>query len=71
MIKINIKNNGDARFKAKGTARDISNETLAAIRIIYEEMKRKDEGFATEFKRTIIGCLLDPNSPVWQMEEHL
>ena len=66
MIKCNIKRHGTIMVSAKGTVDEIIPETLLLIKQLYLFIKQKNPAAANQFQRTIIGVLLDQNSPVWQ-----
>lgn len=66
MLKCNIKRGGAIRVKATGTAQDLMVETAAAIREVYQGIKKQNPEAADGYKSHLLGLLLDPNSPVWQ-----
>ena len=57
------------RTEKKTDARNVSVETLALIKTIYEGIKEKNPEAAKEYKLTIIGSIIDPKSPVWKVDE--
>lgn len=66
MIKCNIKRGGMVKIRANGTGADLVPETLLLIQQVYRGIKKVNPVVAEEYKNTIIGSLLDPNSPVWR-----
>jgi hypothetical protein len=70
MIKCNIKRDGHVRVKASGTAHDLTVETSALIEDIYQSIHQQNPEAAKGYKNTLIGILLDPNSPVWKEPNH-
>lgn len=70
MIKCKIKSNGSIRVKASGTVKDLTVETAALIEDIYQSIHQQNPEAAKGYKNTLIGILLDPNSPVWKENNH-
>lgn len=68
MLKCNIKKGGTIRVKATGTAEDLTVETGMVIKQIYQSIRLQNPDAAEGYKLTLIGLLLDPNSPVWKGE---
>ena len=68
MIKCKIMRDKSVKVEASGTAKDLMVETLALIKNIANEINKKSPEAAYEYRRTLIGVLLDPNSPVWKGE---
>lgn len=54
------------RIKAKGTPHDLMVEASALIGNIYQNINKQSPDQAQAFKNTLIGTLLDPDSPVWK-----
>ena len=54
--------------KAKGESQDVAVEALTCIKMIYQQIVKVDPEAAKGFKLTIIGCVLDPKSPVWEVD---
>ena len=54
--------------KGKGTAHDLTVETASIIKALYRSFHVESPEAAEEYKLTIIGLLLDPDSPVWKGE---
>lgn len=72
MLKCKIdRNKGIAKIKTEKetNARNVSVETLALIKTIYEGIHENSPEAAKEYKLTIIGALIDPKSPVWEVDE--
>ena len=73
MLKCKIdRKKGIAKIKTekKTNARNVSVETLALIHSIYKAIQEKNPKAAIEYKLTIIGAILDPESPVWEVDDH-
>lgn len=68
MIKCKIDRCGLVRIRAKGTPHNLSVETCGLIAEIYQKMYASNEAAAEEYRRTILGTLIDPDSPVWKAE---
>lgn len=68
MLKCNIKKGGTIRVKDTGTAEDLTVETGMVIKQIYKNIRLQNPAAAEGYKLTLIGLLLDPNSPVWKGE---
>lgn len=66
MLKCNIKRGGNIRVKATGTAQDLVVETAAAIKEVYSGISKTVPMAGSEYKKRLIGLLLDPDSPVWK-----
>lgn len=68
--KIDIKN-GNAKIKTgkKATAHETAVETLGIIKMIHEEIHKKNPEIAERYRLTIIGAIIDPESPVWKVDE--
>ena len=66
MIKCNIKRRGTIMVSAKGTVDEIIPETLLIIQQLYLFIKKQNPAAAEQFRRAIIGTMLDPNSPMWK-----
>lgn len=66
MLKCNIKKGGTIRIKATGTAEDLTVETGMVIKQIYQSIRLQNPAAAEGYKLTLIGMLLDPDSPVWK-----
>lgn len=66
MLKCNIKRGGNVRVKASGTSRDLMVETSTAIKEVYNGIKKHSPVAAAEYRKNLIGLLLDPASPVWK-----
>lgn len=56
------------RVKGKGTTYDLMVEASALIGNIYQNINKQSPDQAQAFKNTLIGTLLDPDSPVWKEE---
>lgn len=72
MLKCHIRrgNRGNQWLKTAGTAEDLMVEVSTLISLIYQGINRKNPEAATGFKNSLIGVLLDPNSPVWKESDH-
>lgn len=69
MLKCKVSKRKDViRVKAKGIPKDLMLETAMVIRTVYEGISRTSPEAATQYKNTLIGVLLDPDSPVWKGE---
>lgn len=69
MLKCNInREKNKFRVKAKGIPRNLLAETTVLISAVYEGISRTSPEAATQYKNTLIGVLLDPDSPVWKGE---
>lgn len=69
MLKCNIdKDKGKGYLKSKGDIDNVIVETLTLIKQLYRGIVQQSPDAAKHFKNTIIGVLLDPNSPVWKEE---
>lgn len=66
MIKCHIRRGGTVKIRATGTGEDLVPETLLLIQQVYRGIKKVNPEVAEKYKTTIIGSLLDPNSPVWR-----
>ena len=69
MLKCRIKRGGTVYVSAKGNVYDIRTETLALIQEVHRNIKKENPEAAHHYRTSIIGCLLDPNSPVWNEKE--
>lgn len=65
MLKCKIKKGSRIRVESKGTCDDLVAETGVLIQEIYRGIKREHPGVAEKYRLSVIGLLLDPNSPVW------
>lgn len=54
------------KLKAGGTLREITTESLAIIQSIHEEIAAKNPEAAKDYKNTLLGVLLDPDSPIFK-----
>lgn len=71
MIKCKInKTKGNGHLKTTGDIDTVLVETLTLIKQLYRGIVQQSPDAAKHFKNTIIGVLLDPNSPVWKEENH-
>lgn len=71
MLKCKIKKTGRGhgiRLKADGTAKELMAETAAVIAMVYQNINKENPEAAKGYKNTLIGVLLDPDSPVWTGE---
>lgn len=68
MLKCRLKRGSYIRVKASGTATDLASETATLIRDVFRNINHQNTEAAYEYRRTLIGVLLDPNSPVWKGE---
>lgn len=69
MLKCNINlKHGKVWVKAGGDGYDISLETMALIRNVFNGIRKQNPAAGTAFKKSIISGVLDPNSPVWKEE---
>lgn len=67
MIKCNINRAKDrVQVKASGTTADCMVETAMAIQQIYRGLKSQNPEAADNYRRHIIGIIIDPDSPVWK-----
>lgn len=67
MIKAKLnKKKGTGSVYRTGPASEITAEALTILKIVYLNIRMKDKDAADAFKRTIIGAVLDPKSPVWE-----
>lgn len=69
MLKCRIKRGGTVYVSAKGNVYDIRTETLALIQEVHRNIKKENPEAADQYRTSIIGCLLDPRSPVWNEKE--
>lgn len=69
MLKCRIKRGGTVWVSAKGTCYDLRTETLFLIQQVYRNIKDQNPEAAEQYRTSIIGCLLDPKSPVWNEQE--
>lgn len=69
MLKCRIKIGGTVYVSAKGNVYDIRTETLALIQEVHRNIKKENPEAADQYRTSIIGCLLDPRSPVWNEKE--
>ena len=70
MLKCKIdREKGTAKVQAKGTQGSVRTETLVIIKEIHKAIHAQNPQAADEYKRTIIGALIDPKSPVWKIDE--
>lgn len=65
MLKCRIKRGGTVYVSAKGTCYDLRTETLALIQELHRNIKKENPEVAEQYRISVIGCLLDPRSPVW------
>lgn len=63
-----VKENGHVRVKAKGSPNTLAVESCAIIMDCFKELNRQYPAAADEYKRTVLGMMLDPSSPVWKEE---
>ncbi len=71
MIKCKInKEKGRANVKAKGTVHETAVETLFIIKMFHEWMYKKNPEIAEQYRNKIIRAITDPQSPVWEVEDH-
>lgn len=71
MLKCNInKKRNLVKIKAGGTGQEIVTELLCLTRDIYQHLYKENPRAALAAKNTIIGALIDPESPVWEVEDH-
>lgn len=63
--KINKKKNF-AKIKAGGSLNELIVESLAIIQGTYNSIAESNPEAAKEYKNTLIGVLLDPNSPIFK-----
>lgn len=54
----------------RSTVHETAVETLAIIKVIYEGICEQNKDSAELYKQTIIGALIDPESPVWKVDDH-
>lgn len=67
MLKCNIdKDKGKGYLKSKGDIDNVIVEALTLIKQLYLGIEQESSAAAKHFKNTIIGMLLDPDSPVWK-----
>lgn len=67
MLKCNVdRTKNVVRVKAKGTAKELLPETVMVIKTIYDGIREASPEAAAAYKNTLIGVLLDPESPVWK-----
>ena len=67
MLKCNIdRQKKIIRIKAKGTPYELYAEAAVLIRDIYNHIHEQAPDQADAFKNTIIGTMIDPDSPVWK-----
>ena len=67
MIKCKIsKKKKRSRIKANSTPSELVVETLALVQVLYDGLAKDDHEAAMEYKNTLIGVLLDPNSPIFK-----
>lgn len=70
MLKCNVSRAKNViRVKAKGTAKELLPETVMVIKTIYDGIREASPEAAEAYKNTLIGVLLDPESPVWTGKE--
>jgi hypothetical protein len=60
-----------AKVTANGKFSDILAETLGIIKLVYEGIRENNLEAADEFKRQVQASMLDPKSPIFQIEEPL
>ena len=69
MIKCHInRKKGVVWAKAKGNGPEITGETLAIIKMVFQGIAKDNPEAGEIFKKSIIGGVLDPKSPVWEMD---
>lgn len=66
MIKCKVTRGRAVKMKARGSALDLAVELLSLIMTAHMSINEQSEELAKEFKRTILGVLLHPDSPVWE-----
>lgn len=66
MLKCRIKTGGTVYVAAKGNVYNLRTETLALIQEVHRNIKKENPEAAEQYRTSIIGCLLDPRSPVWK-----
>lgn len=71
MLKCNInsKGLGLAKVRAKGSADSLVPEAGMVVKMIHNNIHRENPEAAKTFKNRLIGLLLDPKSPVWDVED--
>lgn len=66
MIECKIRRDKNCRVKASGTPKDLTSELLYLIHEMYNGIKKENEPLADEFRRNLIGTMIDPNSPIFK-----
>lgn len=54
----------------KATVHETAVETLGIIKMIHKEIHKKNPEIAERYRLTIIGAIIDPESPVWKVDDH-
>lgn len=70
MLKCKIKRNGLVMVKASGTCEDLQIETGVLVNNLYQNINKASPELAGAFKNTLIAMMLDPDSPVWKVDDH-
>lgn len=73
MLKCKIdKKKGIVNIKTEKntTAHNIAVETLGIIKTIHKVIHEKKPELAELYRISIIGALIDPESPVWKVDDH-
>ena len=69
MIKAKLdRKKGLVNVKSVGSISDQGTEVLTLIKIIHSGVAEKNADAAEELKKGIIGALIAPNSPVWEVD---
>lgn len=69
MIKCHInRKKRVVRATVKGNINDITVETLGIIQMVFSGIAKDNSEAGKIFKKSIIGGVLDPKSPVWEWE---
>ena len=66
MIKCKVTRGRAVKMKARGSVLDLAVELLSLIMTAHMSINDQSEEVAKEFKRTILGVLLHPDSPIWK-----
>ena len=68
MLKCKLNSeNGFVKVKARGTPRELASETMALMKIVYNNLAEQTMAAANEYMRTIQASVLDPKSPVFKI----
>lgn len=67
MIEYKIDKDGDsANISFNGNIMDLVQESAFMVKEVYSGLKTKDEDAADIYKRAMMLCIKEDNSPVWE-----